>query len=152
MEKDIERLQRIDVKINKELVVKPYNYIDKVKEQFQKDWDETKKRLKENNEKYMGKFVTLESNVNRLITDTEILLDQYKKKIGDIGKDLQSIKTIKDTVDTKVQTNQTEMQSLKERTKDDLGMLKKELELMKEKLRNEVSNLKEENHGFLREL
>ena len=36
----------------------------------------------------MGKFVTLEANVNRLVTDSEILIDQYKKKIGDIGKDL----------------------------------------------------------------
>jgi len=34
LEKEVERLQRIDVKLNKELVVKPYNYIDRVKEQF----------------------------------------------------------------------------------------------------------------------
>lgn len=70
MEKDIDRLQRIDTKLNKELVVKPYNYIDKIKENFEKEWAETKKKLTENNEKYMGKFINLESNVGRLLTDT----------------------------------------------------------------------------------
>jgi hypothetical protein len=106
MEKEIDKLQRIDIKLNKELVVKPYNYIDRIKEQFEKEWGETKKKLTSNNEKYMGKFVALESNVNRLITDTEVLVDQYKKKIGDIGKDLQTIKTIKDSVDNNLNNNQ----------------------------------------------
>lgn len=45
MTKEIERLLRIDVKLNKELVVKPYNYIDKIKETLEKDWVETKKKL-----------------------------------------------------------------------------------------------------------
>ena len=63
------------MRLNKELVVKPYNYIDRVKEEFQKEWVETKKKLQDNNDKYMGKFVNLEANVNRLITDSEILID-----------------------------------------------------------------------------
>lgn len=63
------------MKLNKELVVKPYNYIDRVKETFEKDWAETKRRLTENNEKYMGKFVNLESNVNKLLVDTASLVD-----------------------------------------------------------------------------
>lgn len=96
IDKEIERLQRIDVKLNKELVVKPYNYINKVKETFEKDWAETKKRLTENNEKYMGKFITLETNVNKLLTDTASIVDNYKKKIGDIGKDMTFIKGFKD--------------------------------------------------------
>lgn len=30
------------------------------------------------------------------------MVDQYKKKIGDIGKDLSSIKTIKDQIESKL--------------------------------------------------
>ncbi len=44
----------------------------------------------------MGKFITLETNVNKLLTDTSSLVENYKKKIGDIGKDMASIKSFKD--------------------------------------------------------
>jgi hypothetical protein len=37
MEKEIERLRRIDTRLNKELVSKPYAYIDKVKAELAKE-------------------------------------------------------------------------------------------------------------------
>ncbi|CDW80614.1 UNKNOWN [Stylonychia lemnae] len=150
--KDIQRLERIDVKLNKELVQKPFQYIDKVKADFEKDWAETKKKFSDNNEKYMGKFVNLENNVSKLLVDTQTLLDQYKKKIGQISSDLQGIKTIRDQVESKVTHNNQVTQNLAETTKKDIANVQKELLEMKERLRNEIGNLKEENHGFIREL
>ena len=72
---DLERLQRIDIKLNKELVQKPFNYMDRMKEGLEKEWVEAKKKLTDNNEKYMGKFVALETSVNKVLTDTATLMD-----------------------------------------------------------------------------
>jgi predicted nucleic acid-binding Zn-ribbon protein len=83
-------------------VIKPYHYIDKLKEEIDKELYETKRKAKEYNDKYMGKIVILEHNVNKVATETDTLVDQYKKKIGDIGKDLSSIKSIRENVESKV--------------------------------------------------
>eukprot|EP00347_Sterkiella_histriomuscorum_P021492 403333790 len=152
IEKEIERLQRIDVKLNKELVVKPYNYIDRIKESFEKEWAETKKKLTDNNEKYMGKFVSLESNVGKLLTDTHSLVDQYKKKIGQIGADLQAIKTIRDTFENKLNLNRELTDKIDKITSKSMGQMNDQIAEMREKLKNEIGNLKEETHGFMREL
>lgn len=41
---------------------------------------------------------------------------------------------------------------LTDKTSKELTGMKKDIETMKDKLKNEISNLKEENHGFMREL
>ena len=37
-----------------------------------------------------------------MLVDTETILDQYKKKIGDIGKNLESTKRYRDEINYKV--------------------------------------------------
>ena len=51
-----------------------------------------------------------------------------------------------------MQNTHQNMQNLQDKSQRDLGSMKKEIDTMKEKLRCEIGNLKEENHGFLREL
>lgn len=102
-------------------MIKPYNYIDKVKEGFEKEWAETKKKLTANNEKYMGKFINLETNVNKLLTDTHSLVDQYKKKISDIGRDLSSVKEFKEHIERLVDGTTRAMVTLSDGTKNDIG-------------------------------
>ena len=49
--------------------------MDRMKEGLEKEWVEAKKKLTDNNEKYMGKFVALETSVNKVLTDTATLMD-----------------------------------------------------------------------------
>lgn len=53
---EVERLQRIDLRINKELVKKPYQYIDKVREALDKEQKEIVSIINKNNEKYVSKI------------------------------------------------------------------------------------------------
>ena len=106
MEKEVGRLQRIDWRLNKDLVVKPYNYIDKMKEHIDKEWEEAKTKMKEFNEKFMSRLVTVETNTNQVLTDGKFLAENLKKMIAKIQKDLVSIKNFKDKVDSEVTNTQ----------------------------------------------
>lgn len=86
LQTEVDRLKRIDFRLNKELVSKPYAYIDKVKEQLMKENSEMQKIIKANNDKYLSKMVNTEHKVNRVLTDTETLITLYNKKIADINK------------------------------------------------------------------
>ncbi len=134
--------------MNRELVSKPYKYIDKVKEDILKDWVTTKNKLKANNEKYMGKFVYLETNVDKLITKTETLVDQYKKKINNIGADLDSIKTIKDLLEAKVKGNRSQLDEMRETYDSKLGSFAATMKEMKSAMKKEINNMKEESYAL----
>ena len=43
----------------------------------------------------------------KVLVDTETILDQYKKKIGDIGKNLESTKRFRDEMSYKVESLQS---------------------------------------------
>lgn len=53
---EIDRLKRIDFRLNKELVSKPYLYIDKVKQELDKEQKEIINIIKNNNDKYISKI------------------------------------------------------------------------------------------------
>ena len=90
-EEDILRLQRIDFRLNKELVQKPYVYIDKVRDALDREQKEIGAIIKSNNEKYVTKIGSLEQKLSKVLTDTESILTEYRKKVGNVGKNLESI-------------------------------------------------------------
>ena len=96
------RLQRVDFRLNRELVAKPYQYIDKVKEALDKEQKEIVNIVKNNNDKYITKIGQMDQKVNKVLTDTETLLDQYRKKIGDIGRNMESTKRFKEEITVSV--------------------------------------------------
>lgn len=53
IENDVKMLKRIDIRMNKELVSKPYLYIDGVKDALDKEQREIVKIVKANNDKYI---------------------------------------------------------------------------------------------------
>lgn len=61
--------------MNKELVQKPYAYIDKLKENIMKEQKDIQKMIKENNDKYITKISHMDHKVTKVLTDTETLLD-----------------------------------------------------------------------------
>ena len=72
---EIDRLKRIDFRLNKELVSKPYLYIDKVKQELDKEQKEIINIIKNNNDKYIQKIGQMDQKVNKVLTDTETLID-----------------------------------------------------------------------------
>jgi len=40
----------------------------------------------------------MDQKVNKVLTDTETLLDQYRKKIGEIGKNVESTKRFREEI------------------------------------------------------
>jgi len=97
-EKDIEKLKRIDFRLNQELVSKPYAYIDKIKANLIKEQGELQKIIKANNDKYIHKMVNTEQKVSRVLTDTESLINQYNKKISDVNKNVESSRKMKEEI------------------------------------------------------
>lgn len=74
VDREVERLGRIDFRLNKELVQKPLTFMNKVKEELMKEQSAIQKIINSNNEKYISKMVNLEHHVNKVLTDTETLL------------------------------------------------------------------------------
>ena len=48
----------------------------------------------------------------KVLVDTETILDQYKKKIGDIGKNLESTKRFRDEMSYKVESLQKTVEGI----------------------------------------
>jgi len=67
--------------MNKKLVQKPYAYIDKVKDNLEKEQREIVEIVKKNNEKYVTKIAHQDQKVNKVLMDTETLLDSFRKKV-----------------------------------------------------------------------
>lgn len=86
-EKDIKRLLRIDFRLNKELVQKPYTYIDNVKDNIVKEIFTIAKTVKTNNEKYLTKIGSLDSKISEVVLDGKKLIIDYGKKIEGIKRD-----------------------------------------------------------------
>ena len=66
-------LKRIDTKMNKELVSKPYAAIKALKEELVKEQNEIVSIVKKNNDKYMAKIKELDVAINEILTDTRSL-------------------------------------------------------------------------------
>lgn len=98
MDEQVAKLLRVDFRLNKELVQKPYAYIDKLKENIMKEQKDIAKIIKDNNDKYITKMSHMDHKVSKVLTDTETLLDQYRKKIGQIGKDLESTRKYRENI------------------------------------------------------
>lgn len=60
---DLTRLNRIDTKMNKELVQKPYQYIDRLKDSLMLEQKQIVEIVKGNNQKYISKFLLLEETM-----------------------------------------------------------------------------------------
>lgn len=88
--------------MNKELVSKPYHYIDGVKDALDKEQREIVKIVKGNNDKYIQKIQQMDQKVNSVLQDTKALQDQYKKKISEIGQNLESTKKFREHITLKL--------------------------------------------------
>jgi len=82
--------------MNQILVSKPYKYIDKYRIEIDKEQKAIRDVIYSNNDKYVSKISQIDQKVKVVLTETETLIDQFKKKIGDIGKNLESTKKFRE--------------------------------------------------------
>lgn len=65
-------------------MAKPYQYVDKVKDALDKEQREIVNIVKNNNDRYITKIGQMDQKVNKVLHDTETLLDQYRKNVKSI--------------------------------------------------------------------
>ena len=146
------RLQRVDFRLNRELVAKPYQYIDKVKEALDKEQKEIVNIVKNNNDKYITKIGQMDQKVNKVLTDTETLLDQYRKKIGDIGRNMESTKRFKEEITVSVNQLRKNLDQIANNCDQNHIDTKGFLDRLSLKFAASTVDLESANAGFQREL
>ena len=92
--------------MNRELVSKPYTYIDKIRDALDKEQKEIVTTIKTNNEKYINKIGQCDHKISKVLTDTETLLTEYRKRVSTVGKNLESIRKLRE--DLMVRTDKLE--------------------------------------------
>lgn len=97
-EAEIERLGRIDFRVSKELVSKPYAYINELKAQIDEEQRQIVEIVKNNNDKYLKRIAQMDQKVDRVLFETEAISHNFKKKIDGIKKDLESIRRFKEDI------------------------------------------------------
>lgn len=99
---EITRLNRIDVRMNKELVQKPYLYIDRVKKELSDEQVEIVKTAKKNNDKFITRVIQIDKKVDDNLTETQKLIFEYKKRIKAVQADHQGIKDFKEIIEMRM--------------------------------------------------
>ena len=145
-------LKRIDTKMNKELVSKPYAAIKALKEELVKEQNEIVSIVKKNNDKYMAKIKELDVAINEILTDTRSLQDQYKKKISDIGKNLESTKRFRDGITLTVNAIQKQMESISSNCDTNHMKMTEHSNRIALKFAETTVDLKSASDGFAREI
>lgn len=97
---EIDRLQRIDFRLSKELVSKPYAFIEKVKEELANEQKKIVDIVKANNDKYITRIVQIDQKVSRVLTETEAARHEFKQKVSDIKTKFENIRRFKDDINS----------------------------------------------------
>ena len=88
---EIKRLMRIDWKLNKELVQKPYAYINELKENLSAEIGAIGKTIKVNNQKYLTKIGQMDLHINDVLADGRKIINDYSTKFEGIKRDKNMI-------------------------------------------------------------
>ena len=152
MDDQVAKLLRVDFRLNKELVQKPYAYIDKLKENIMKEQKDIAKVIKDNNDKYITKMSHMDHKVTKVLTDTETLLDQYRKKIGQIGKDLESTRRYRETISSMTSGFQKQLDRIAENCDSNHNHFTNHLDKISLKFAENTVDLTACSEGFQREI
>ena len=91
----MDKLNRLDFRIKNEYISKPYQYIDRVKQELLKENSDIQKVIRANNDKYITRISMTEHKVNKVLTDTESIIHQYQKNVKKLTGDLESTKAFR---------------------------------------------------------
>lgn len=108
--------------------------------------------VKKNNDKFVTKVSQIDQKVQKVVTDTETLLDQYKKKIGDIGKNLESTKSYRNEVNVQLKNLRNNLDRLTGDCDQYHLDTKDHLNRLSQRYAESMVDMKSANEGFEREL
>jgi len=86
--------------------------------------------------------------VAKVLVDTETILDQYKKKIGDIGKNLESTKRYRDELNFKVDNLQKTIEGISVVCDSNHSSLGSNLEKIASRFAEKTVDLESANEGY----
>ena len=152
MEREVERLQRIDIRLNKELVQKPYAYIDKVRDNLAKENKNIVDIVKANNEKYVKKIGQTDQKISAVLTNTETLLDQYKKNFETIKNNLESTRRYREDLNTQMKLLGNKVNTVSANCDQNHTDLSQHLDRVALKFAGDKVDLSSAGEGFSREL
>ena len=94
----------------------------------------------------------MDHKVNKVLVDTETLLDQYRKKISDIGKNLEKTKNYKEEVQVKVEGFQRQLDRLADNCDGNHSKFSNHIDHIALKFAETTVDLSSANEGFAREI
>jgi hemerythrin-like domain-containing protein len=103
MEDEVSRLQRLDHRLNKTLVQKPYAYIDKIKEEINKEQKAIREIIMKNNDRMLQKIIITETKAEDLLKRSTELLESFRRKIDLISKNIENVKKFKSEIESSVE-------------------------------------------------
>lgn len=149
---DLDRLMKLDTRINRDLIKKPYEYIDKVKDALVKEQKEIVSIVKGNNEKYMQKFAGIETKVDSMCAETKLLVNYYKKKIGEVSKNLESISKLRNEVLITISQVKDDVERIAETCNHNHVKLGDNIQKVANRFAEKTVDLTSVSEGFQREI
>jgi len=138
--------------LNRELVSKPYTYIDKIRDALDKEQKEIVTTIKANNEKYVNKIGQCDHKISKVLTDTETLLAEYRKRVSAVGKNLESIRKLREDLMVRTDKLESGMIKINKNCKDNTKDLHDHIDRISLKYQEDLVDLKSSSEGFAREL
>lgn len=108
--------------------------------------------IKSNNDKYITKIGTCEQKITRVLTETESIISQYKKKIGGINKNLESTRQLREELYLRVDKCEMKTTKQDEFCRETNAKNKDHIDHLTLHYKEDIIDLKVLSQGFAREL
>ena len=126
--------------------------IMELKENFSRENKFIVETVKANNEKYIKKMGQTDQKISQVLSQTEVLLDQYKKNYDNIKNNLESTKRFREDIMTKLGLVQKQCNKVETNCDKNHTDLSQHLDRVALKFAGEKVNLSSAGEGFEREL
>lgn len=94
----------------------------------------------------------MDYKVNKILTDTETLLHQYRQKINLIGKDLVKIETLKEQINSKIDGFHSKLDAISSNCDHNHSRFSEHVDSISLRFSETTVDLKSASEGFHREL
>jgi hypothetical protein len=148
----VNRLQRLDHRLNKELVNKPYAYIDKVKDNLDQEQKAIREIISKNNQKYLQKIGNLDVKANEIMSTATELHDSFKRKLESITRNLESTKKLRFDVENSIDQLQKQIVNCEQNCDENHIKMKNHIDNMALRFAEHTVDLTSAGEGYQREI
>jgi len=148
----IKEFDGLEARLTVELVDKPIQYMDFVKDNLFKEMFSLKDKFKKDIETKLKRIVGVETTMSVVSRENDAMLKSYKDKIIEMTNQSRMLNDIKDKNDYEMGKFKSTLNELSTNMRDELFKMKKDLDSIKEPVMAQVSKYQKENEAFEREL